>query len=244
MRRTLLPALLAAALPFAPVPDATAALVVVPLNRGADWKFVEVTLPPTGTVAGISHHGVHDPAARSIKWGPLSPRLEAVVFDLRGAPAGGSVAVLTAPTAAAAADNLELPTDADGDGIPASEEDRLGLSDGDPDDAGGDLDGDGQDNLAEFLAGTAADDAASQPTVRSVRYDEEAEALVIELTAGRTDTVRVETAVRLDAEEWIEFPGWEIDAARPSELRLPLPPGELGRRFIRLRWGDVRVTAR
>jgi hypothetical protein len=46
------------------------------------------------------------------------------------------------------------PSDADGDGLPGDWESANGLSDDDPNDALLDLDGDGQSNAAEFLAGT------------------------------------------------------------------------------------------
>jgi hypothetical protein len=53
------------------------------------------------------------------------------------------------------------PADSDGDGLPADWEAAHGLDDQDPSDAAMDSDGDGRNNLAEFIAGTSPDDGGS-----------------------------------------------------------------------------------
>ena len=53
--------------------------------------------------------------------------------------------------------------DADGDGIPDAEEEKLGLNPRDPDDAAADFDEDGFSNIEEWRAGTGIRDATSHP---------------------------------------------------------------------------------
>lgn len=55
--------------------------------------------------------------------------------------------------------------DSDGDGIPDRIEVKWGLNPNDPEDAKGDLDGDGFSNLEEYLAGTDPRDAKSHPSL-------------------------------------------------------------------------------
>lgn len=243
MRNFFPPLVLFAATLLTTLPDASATLIVVPLNSGSDWKFVEVVLPQTSSVGGISHHGVHDPAAGTIKWGPLAPPLRAVYFEFRDATANASAAIVSSPSDAVPTATVDLPVDADGDGIPATEEARLGLSDSDPNDARDDLDGDGIDNLSEYLAGTSIDDAGSRPGIGSTRYDEATGTLILEISGGRTDIVNVESASRLDAEDWITLPHVEIDEARPHEIRIDLSLEGFEHRFFRLRWGIPRIGA-
>ncbi|MBS0658011.1 MAG: S8 family serine peptidase [Verrucomicrobia bacterium] len=60
--------------------------------------------------------------------------------------------------------------DSDGDGIPDSYETANGLNPNNAGDANGDLDGDGQTNLAEYLAGTAANDPNSRLRITSQSF--------------------------------------------------------------------------
>lgn len=62
----------------------------------------------------------------------------------------------------------DVDADTDGDGMPDAWERKHGLNHGDPADSGDDPDGDGFDNLAEYMAGTDPTDSKDHPDVLSM----------------------------------------------------------------------------
>jgi hypothetical protein len=66
---------------------------------------------------------------------------------------------------------FEIPSDADGDGIPDHYEESGGLDKNASEDRDLDLDGDGQSNFQEYIAGTAANDARSVLRITEIRKE-------------------------------------------------------------------------
>ena len=84
--------------------------------------------------------------------------------------------------------------DTDADDIPEAWEDQFGLDKNDPADAALDADGDGQSNLAEYLAGTNPRDAADVLRV-SISPGGGAQVLRFTAVAGKTYIVQYKTAL-------------------------------------------------
>jgi hypothetical protein len=107
------------------------------------------------------------------------------------------------------ANNITSSPDTDGDGIPDSGEDQMGLARNDPHDAALDPDGDGMTNLQEYLAGTNHLDADSH-----LRIDGSALAgsvtVSFQAVAGRTYSVLRATS--------ISNPNWTKVADVPAQV--------------------------
>jgi hypothetical protein len=123
-------------------------------------------------------------------------QLDAVTFgpQISGVSQGrytdGASAIVSMPPTPGAA-NKDAATDTDMDGIPDIWEIPNGLNASDPADAALDLDGDGQSNLAEFLAGTNPQSAASRLAASLVSTATPGQyAVRFNAVAGKTYTVR------------------------------------------------------
>ncbi len=107
----------------------------------------------------------------------------------------GTSAIITMPPTPGAANQQPNP-DTDGDGIPDAWETANGLNPADPLDAALDTDGDGQSNLAEYLAGTDPQSAASRLAASIVTTATPGEyAVRFTAVAGKTYTVRYKNAL-------------------------------------------------
>lgn len=97
----------------------------------------------------------------------LAPGRSLMVGELRVAsiPAGAPIAynATVDPFNDTAQPAVDYDPDSDGDGIPDKVELAMGLDINNPNDARGDLDGDGYSNLEEYQAGTNPSDSASFP---------------------------------------------------------------------------------
>ena len=86
----------------------------------------------------------------------------AATGESRGRFPDGTSAILALVPTPGNANSQQIPGDTDGDGIPDAWESANGLNPNDPRDAALDLDGDGQSNKAEYLAGTNPQSSASR----------------------------------------------------------------------------------
>jgi hypothetical protein len=93
-----------------------------------------------------------------------------------------------------------LDPDSDDDGMPDDYELTFGLDPADPQDAHGDLDGDGESNLREYLAGTDPTRAGSALRFIDLWFDQDAVALVFPTVLGKA--YRVERSETMPASSW------------------------------------------
>lgn len=98
--------------------------------------------------------------------------------------------------------------DGDADGIPTDYEIANGLNPNDPTDRNTDLDKDGQSNYAEFLAGTAANDASSNLRITSYTIDENIVSTFWTSVPGKTYRIEFST----DLVTWTDL-GFNFPAA-------------------------------
>jgi YD repeat-containing protein len=98
-------------------------------------------------------------------------------------------------------------------------------------DGTGDFDGDGQSDLAEFLAGTLPNDGASLLHVIDESLDSGGLTLVWTSVAGRV--YRVQFKNSLDDPAWSDLPG-DVVAAGTRASKVDPTAGGLGRRFYRV----------
>lgn len=129
-------------------------------------------------------------------------------------------------------------TDADDDGMPDAWEDANNLDKNDPDDAALDDDGDGQNNLSEFLAGTDPQSAASRLAIVALVRGDDTVTLTWSSVPGKSYVIQASD----------DLLGWRIHEDAPGEpLVIPAsgdshtsqeipvpPPGTHPKRFFRI----------
>ncbi|MDA1006252.1 MAG: lamin tail domain-containing protein [Verrucomicrobia bacterium] len=114
------------------------------------------------------------------------------------------------------------PNDLDGDGMPAAWEAANGLDDNDPTDAFLDADNDGQNNKAEYLAGTDPQDPSSFFRIREIEVSPAGNVILRwDTVPGRTYRVRYSPALQ----SWFTFgPAGDLLATGP-QLEFTDPTG-------------------
>jgi hypothetical protein len=129
---------------------------------------------------------------------------------------------------------LDSAQDTDGDGIPDSYESAHGLE-VNVNDAAGDLDHDGMSNRAEFEAGTAAEDPASNLRLAKLLGNPLELTIVWSSVPGKV--YAVEGSPDLSAGSWRVLPGAESISAStgPTTKFEDTSSAELGQRFFRVR---------
>lgn len=128
------------------------------------------------------------------------------------------------------ADNRSASPDTDGDGIPDSAEDQMGLNRNNPLDAGYDPDGDGMTNLQEYLAGTNHLDADSRLRLDGIVVAGEV-TLSFQAVAGRTYSI-LQTA-SLSNPIWIKLADVPAQSVT-QKLDVTGPLVSTGTQFYRL----------
>jgi hypothetical protein len=128
-----------------------------------------------------------------------------------------------------------VPADADSDGMTDAYEDANSLNRNDPSDKFTDLDGDGQSNHSEFLAGTAANDGESTLRITTITatgapniYD-----VAIATVAGKRYQLQESTDLG-NADGWANIPGIVIATGATTTVPIDVT-GLGGRHFLRAR---------
>jgi hypothetical protein len=126
---------------------------------------------------------------------------------------------------------INIASDRDHDGLPDAYETNLRLDPEDPSDASGDLDGDGQSNLQEYLSGTDVQDAASflklEPPVP------EGGQMLLSFAAKSNKTYRLEFQDLWTSEPWMMLTN--VTARRSNHLEILRDPEWRPNRFYRVR---------
>lgn len=126
--------------------------------------------------------------------------------------------------------------DTDNDGIPDFHEDATGLGKTDDGDAGLDSDGDGQDNLSEYIAGTHPRDANSTFRILSLENDTTKGKRTLRWAAAAYRSYRVESSTSLAEGTWQTVPGLEFlrNGSKAREWNVDLPESADPHRFYRI----------
>lgn len=119
------------------------------------------------------------------------------------------------------------PVDTDSDGIPDAYETANGLNPGSNADRDTDLDGDGQSNYNEFLAGTAANDGASTLRVLTIQPNGTLDQFEVTFSTVIGKKYRLQESTDLGAvDAWTNIPGIVTAVADTATLTATLPgPG-------------------
>ena len=125
------------------------------------------------------------------------------------------------------------PVDTDGDGMDDAYETTNGLNPGSAADKFLDLDNDGQNNYAEFLAGTAANNPGSKLAVVAASLNSTTGAFSIEWTSVPGKTYRIQGTPDLTAGSWTDLTGNIPASAGTSTILTGTFPGPIpARRYV------------
>jgi hypothetical protein len=203
------------------------------LNRAANWSWAQYA-----TSFGITNTGLSVPweVIYPLTVNPSSLPFTAGEFFGKLSVSDSSASAFLVATAAAGPTGRSLPltilpgTDADGDGLPDAWEMAHGLSATNPADAALDSDGDGQNNQAEYEAGTDPGLASSVFAIRSGILDASEGLFTVEWPAVAGKTYRVSSSP--DLADWTHH---GMVFAAESEIRsLPVPTLGSDKRFFRV----------
>lgn len=160
-------------------PNGTVAIDLLARASDADLDLVSLA---SVSSAGAGSVTAHADGTATYAAGPdfgASDTFHYTIRDDFGGTAMATVSIL-AP----------LGPDTDGDGAPDAWESTYGLDSSNPADAASDLDGDGTSNLAEFLAGTDPQSAASRFAIDALERDGFGRTIIVFTThAGRSYAV-------------------------------------------------------
>lgn len=119
------------------------------------------------------------------------------------------------------------PVDTDNDGIPDAYENANGLNAGSNADRDTDLDGDGQSNYNEYLAGTAANDNSSTLQIQTIQPNGTQDQFEVTFTTVAGKKYRLQESTDLGAADtWTNIPGIVTGTGIPATLTATLPgPG-------------------
>lgn len=202
-------------------------------NSATSWNWAQY-----GTSFGITNAGLGLPweVVYPLSVTPSSVTFTGGEFAGRLSVADSSASAFLAATGAGGQDGrspliaIHPGTDVDRDGLPDAWEIQHGLSGGDPGDAATDSDGDGQDNFAEYQAGTHPGQAASVLSVLGSTHDPVHATFTLEWPAVAGRTYHLSSSP--DLANWT--PCGTIFAAESGPRSFPVPTQGATRLFFQI----------